>query len=176
VPLDAGQCPAGEILEFPTTLWGFSLGARFRIPFAAHTLTAVVGYGLQSFRIEAISPTVSAPEIPDVDYSFMRLGAEVRFVFGWFVTELNFAYLPLFGTGQLSEPDWFPNNSGAGLEAGGVLGFLLADWVELRAAFEYRRFWFSLNPEPGDARIAGGALDNYFKGSLGVAFYWPGSD
>jgi hypothetical protein len=162
--------------EFPTTMWGFGIHARVRIPIETHSISAVFGYGMQSFRIEAISPTIPAPDVPDVDYGFLRIGAEMRLVFGVVVSELKLSFLPLLGSGQLGSEEWFPRNSGGGLEAGLVLGFLVTDWLEARAGFEYRRFWFSMNPEPGDPNIAGGALDHYFVGNIGLALHWPASD
>ncbi len=168
------QDSAGQ--EFPTSMWGFGLGGRVRIPIGDHYLSAIVGYGAQSFRIEAISPTIPAPDVPDVDYGFLRIGAEMRLVFGVFVTELKASLLPLLSSGQLGSNEWFPRTTGGGMEAGLVLGVLVTNWFEVRAGFEYRRFWFSMNPEPGDTYVAGGALDSYFVGNIGLGLHWPGSN
>jgi hypothetical protein len=160
--------------EYPTTMYGVSLGARVRVPIGDHQITAVVGYASQEFRIDAIDPETPMPEVPDIDYDILRIGAEARVVFGPLAFELRGSYEVLAGTGPLSSSQWFTHVSGAGIEAGATVGFFLLDYLEIRAAVDYRRFFFSLNPEVGDSpnRIAGGALDEYWMGHLGAGVYF----
>jgi hypothetical protein len=42
--------------------------------------------------------------------------------------------------------------------------------VELSLEVAYTRFFYTLNPQPGDALVAGGALDQMAFGSLGAAY------
>jgi hypothetical protein len=46
-----------------------------------------------------------------------------------------------------------------GLDTSAGFTFALQRALELRLTGEYSRLWSTLNPEPGDPFIAGGALD-----------------
>ncbi len=160
--------------EYPTSMYGVSLGLRLRLPIDTHQISAVIGYSTTEFRIDAIDPETPMPEVPDIDYDILRLGAEGRLVFGPLAFELRASYLVLAGTGPLSSTQWFPHNSGGGMEAGATVGFFLLDFLEIRASVDYRRYFFAMKPEVGDPdnRIAGGALDEYWMGNLGVGVYF----
>jgi hypothetical protein len=167
-----------RMLEFPTNMWGWSAGARVRIPFDDHQLFVNAGYGQQSFSIDAIDVDNPKPEVPDVNYKFLRAGAGARLAFGPLAFEVDFAYLFLLSSGQLGSEQWFPREGGGGIEAGLTVGFFVVeDVLELRLGGQLRRYFFSLNPEVGDPddRIAGGALDQYWLGNLGIAVHLPGN-
>ncbi|MEM9190447.1 MAG: hypothetical protein AAGF12_14775 [Myxococcota bacterium] len=163
--------------EFPTSSTMWSVGARVRLPLGDNEIYARVGYGAHSFRIDAISPTIPKPDVPDVDYGFIRLGAGARFLIAdLIVAEPQLAYLILVSTGQFEEDEFFPRSSGGGFEAGLRVGVRLLPWLEAQAGFHWQRYFFSINPEPGDARIAGGAQDQYISGTIGALLRWPESD
>ena len=46
---------------------------------------------------------------------------------------------------------WFPRSSGQGLDVGGYVGWESDLGIGARAGFELQRYFFSMNPEPGDA-------------------------
>jgi hypothetical protein len=172
-----GNCPEMSVKTFPTSSVAWSLGGRFRIPFDEHEGYFQLAYGTQSFRIEAIDVMNPAPDVPDVDYGFLRAGLGGRFVLGPVSVEPRFAFLLMLGTGQLEEDAWFPNSGGAGMEAMLRLGVAILPFLELQASFNYQRFGFSLDPADDAAlnRVAGGALDQYISGSFGAMFRLPGS-
>lgn len=51
------------------------------------------------------------------------------------------------------------------------MGYHLFWKIEAQFNLAYRHYFFSMNPEVGDARVAGGALDQFINGTLGLAFY-----
>jgi len=161
--------------EFPTSHTAWYAGLRWRIRSDPVVVTGVLGYGVRSYRIEAISVDVPAPEVPDVDYGTVRIGAEGRLsvLEGLLAFELHAAYLALLDTGQLAADEWFPRSSGGGLELGLIAGLRFAEDFELRAGVDLRRYFLSMNPEPGDPRIAGGALDQYIAGTVAISWTWP---
>ena len=46
--------------------------------------------------------------------------------------------------------------------------------LDLLVGIDYRRYFLSMHSEPGDANVAGGALDQYLAGWLGVGYRLPG--
>jgi hypothetical protein len=173
----AGTVQRMEI-AFPTSSLSYSIGARVRFPVDIVEPYLQVAFGGHSFRIEALNVTEPKPEVPDVDYSFLRLGGGARFQFGPVIVEPRLAYLLLLGTGQFEEADWFPHSSGGAFEAMLRLGVEIVEFLEVHASFNYQQYGFSMNNEVGDNvdRVAGGALDRYIGGSLGVALKIPGSE
>jgi len=85
------------------------------------------------------------------------------------------AYLAVTDAGEIGEDDWFPRLSVAGIEATLEAGYVLPDGLSLRLGVDLRRYFYSLNPEPGDAWIAGGALDQYVAGQLGAVWAFGGT-
>ena len=43
-------------------------------------------------------------------------------------------------------------------------------WWEGRLVGDYERYFYSFGPTPGDAYVAGGALDQFFGGRLAIAY------
>jgi hypothetical protein len=41
---------------------------------------------------------------------------------------------------------------------------------ELQGLLRYFRYFYAMNPEPGDALVAGGALDQFFTFQVGAAY------
>ncbi|MBX3250692.1 MAG: hypothetical protein KF901_26170 [Myxococcales bacterium] len=163
----------GEV--FPTSSRAWSVGMRGRVPFGAHEASLGVGYGLHSFVVEAAGPSQPGreiiPQVPGMTYRFVRLQAEGRFaLIGGLRATLRAAYLVMLDTGGVQQDIWFPRASAGGVEAEVIVGYELDVGLEIRLSWDVRRYFFSMNPEVGDPFIAGGALDQYFGYTLGVAY------
>jgi hypothetical protein len=167
----------GNDSSFPTHSRRYGAGLRGRIPLGDHQLAVAAGWHRHVFRIDASSPAgplggeTNQPGVPSVDYRFIRLGADARFALGAGVTTFfGAAFRVMTGLGELATDAWFPRADGRGMDAHAGFGYELVDSLEVRLAFEMSRYWFTMNPEPGDTNVAGGAVDQYLGGSLNLAW------
>jgi hypothetical protein len=158
---------------FKTTSTALGIAARLRIPLAAHQLGISAGYGGQSLAIADAGG--QDPGVPSVAYGFVRLGADGRFMLGRALfLGVRAAYLLLTGFGELGQAAWFPHVGGGGLEAELSLGYEFSELVALNLGGGMTRYFMSLEPELSDpgvqnhGRIAGGLIDQYLYGVLGV--------
>jgi hypothetical protein len=84
---------------------------------------------------------------------------------------VNAAFRGVFSVGGIGTAQWFPEAKANGMDAGLMLGYALPLGFEIRIGGDYRRYWFDLNPVPPDPPyVAGGALDQYWGASIGVAW------
>jgi hypothetical protein len=109
--------------------------------------------------------------MPAVDYRFVRAGADARFPLGRDVALFaDAAYLFVMSSGEVG--DRFPRSRVGGVlaELGGAVTF--ATSFEARLTVSYRRFFYSMNPTPGDAYVAGGALDEFGGAQASLAYVY----
>lgn len=147
----------------------FDVGLTQRFAIARSLSVRVLGgYGGNDFQFDgALFGTNAA--LPSVSYRFVRVGAEVRWhavagltVFG------GGSYLDVLSSGYAAE--LFPRESVAGIEGSAGLAYRLAPGWEASLRAAYTRMFFSFNPVPGDADVAGGALDEQTRVLAGVAY------
>ena len=147
----------------------YSVGLRVRIPISRPTgpVFGVSGqYYVHSFLVD--EPTELAGQIPNVDYSAIRAGADARFPFGRTALALGFDWIEPLSSGILTE-----RFTGAKVHGvAGKLGFVIkvASGFEVRMAAEYSRFFWDFDPVLGDTYVAGGALDHYLGLRLSGAY------
>ncbi|MHB1845289.1 MAG: hypothetical protein ACYCWW_10700 [Deltaproteobacteria bacterium] len=152
---------------FPTLDDCWTAGLRLRIPIDASELGVSGRYGEQAFRLGALPWSTPAP-IPNYSYVFVEPGLDARVQLGLFALLLDASWLDVVGDG-IAASGYFPHAS-VGAVAGGLhLAFALWDALELRVGADYQRYFFSFNPVPGDAHVAGGALDQYLAATAAVA-------
>lgn len=157
--------------EFPTSELEFEAALRGRIPFGGHEVALSAGFGSHSFSIDNASDNTD-PDVPGVSYSFLRIGLEARFAI---IDALNVtilgAYRPVLGSGEISEDAWFKNSSAGAADAGVRVAYAVVPSFDVIIGGNMRRYFYTLNPEPGDPRIAGGALDQYFSGMIAIGWH-----
>jgi hypothetical protein len=165
VALESGL-PGGKTL--PTTFQRWRVGLRGSAPLGKGT--SAVGIeatrGSWSFRFDGDGDGATA--LPDVAYSVTRLGLDLRLDVGAVALLLGAGYGLVDGAGPMS--DRFPR-----LKAGAVDGRLglaipLMPRLEARVWGEYTRYFLTMNPEPGDRFVAGGALDQFATVHLDAAY------
>lgn len=137
--------------------------------------TLQLGVGWVSYRYVIDPPTDDEPAIPGVTISALRAGLRMRVrVADPLALELSGGYRHLLGTNPFGyDPAfnaYFPHATGAGADGGVGVIVVLPAGLELRLHGEWRRWWFTLNPEVGDPYVAGGALDQSFAGRASLAF------
>jgi hypothetical protein len=151
-----------------STGWSsFDLGARERIPLGRSvTLGLGGGYGeiIYSFK-GALSPTA---ELPDVHYRFIEGGVDASVSVAGFDFYGAGSYLGVLATGIFAT--YFPRAMVGGVQGRLGVGRALSHGFEVLLEASYTRFFYTLNPQPGDPYVAGGALDEIARGSLGVAY------
>jgi len=154
---------------FPTESIDFRAGLDARIPLDPIELGVGISYGMHTFALGAADDG-NAAQLPNVEYQFVRpaLRARADLGAGIFV-EGAFGWRFLTGTGGLST--WFPRSSGQGLDVGGYVGWESDLGIGARAGFELQRYFFSMNPEPGDPYIAGGAADQFLAGTVELVYH-----
>jgi hypothetical protein len=158
--------------RFDTRSNGWFAGLRGRVPLDAHELGFVGGYGRQEFEVEGDD---AAPLVPDVTYEYLRISAEAELRFSEFVLGLEIGKRFVLATGELETEAWFPHVTPDAVDLRAYVGHALASELDLVAGVQLTRYFFSMNPQPDDARVAGGAVDQYLSGWAAVVWRMPGS-
>ena len=159
-------------VDFPTTSYAFSVGVKYRLHFLGERLelSPVLAYGIETFTIEDVSVDTPKPEIPSVAYQYMRLGGEVSMlVYKGLTLTGRLGYLAILAAGEIESDRFFPRSSLGGIELGGGARYGFGKGFEVSAGIDLRRYFYSMNPEPGDTNVAGGAVDQFviFNVALG---------
>ena len=164
--------------RFPTESQQFLIGLRWRYPTGRWEPFVVADYGVHTFQFGVSGPPVPGEDntagIPGVKYEFARIGAGFRVGLGkkeQFVITGSAAFRGVFSVGGIGTAQWFPEAKANGMDAMLMFGYALPLGFEIRIGADYRRYWFDLNPvAPDPPYVAGGALDQYWGFSFGVAW------
>jgi hypothetical protein len=158
--------------RFDTQSNGLFAGLRGRVPIDAHELGLVGGYGRQRFEVTGDE---AAPLLPDVDYAYVRIGAEAELRFSDFLLGAELGKRFVLATGELETDAWFPHVSPDAIDLRAFVGHAVTSDLDLTAGIQLTRYFFSMNPQPDDLRVAGGAVDQYLSGWAAIVWQLPGS-
>lgn len=161
---------SGESYDTSMTEW--YAGLRGRVPFDVHEAGVQVTYGKHSFRVDD-DPT--NPLVPNTGYEYLRVGIDGRVRVSRVSISAELGHRFVLDAGEVASRTWFPHATASGFDAGVRAGFELVSGLEVMAGFDFRRYAFDMNPKPGDANVAGGALDQYYGGWGGVSYRLDGS-
>ena len=161
------EAKTGE--KFGTTSREWFAGLRYRIAMDPHELGAQVSYGNQTFAVDDEPVQL----VPDVSYGYLRLAADGRARFDRIVAGGHLGYRHVLDPGDISSDRWFPRASVGGFDVRAFGGYEVSDGLDLMLGLDLTRYFYSMNPEPGDPNVAGGALDDYLHLWLGAAYRLP---
>jgi len=162
---------------FGTTYNRLNAGLRFRYRIGDRDDNPVVlrasgsgGFLNFTFDPEDAGATAIANEVADAEYVFMRVGVDARIPIG------RFSFMPSFGyLGTLEHEGLysrFKEASVGAIDMGIGAAVVLDAGFEILAGLTYTRYFSSFEPQPGDAYVAGGALDELLGIDLGVGYVY----
>lgn len=181
---DTGQTVT-TALDTSAAAW--HLGLRGRLTLGPHELGMFAEYGTQSFILKGDEEPVPLKPyalVPDVTYTFIRTGIDLRLYFGKVLLGGHVA--PRFLT-SLHEIDlagiWFPGATGSGLDFGVMGGYRLLPFLSVVGGVDVLRYGFDFNGIPDcpsmpwaqRCPVAGGATDTYLSGYIAAMFHLDGS-
>ncbi|MEO0814696.1 MAG: hypothetical protein AAFY60_17675, partial [Myxococcota bacterium] len=133
------------------------------------TVEGAVAGDLRSFDYG--SDSEAASESPSVEYLSVTPSAAVTFRSSAAIVRARLGYLAVLSSGPLGD-EFFPRSStnGAELQLDVTRHLSALWWVQVNGGFTM--FGHTLNPEVGDAFVAGGARDMFFRvgATTGVMF------
>jgi hypothetical protein len=150
-----------------STSWqSFALALRERLPIGSAWILGIdMGYGDTSFAFA--DPIQAAAQLPSVHYKVLRGGLDGRYHQGDLSVRAGAGYLDVLSTGDFAA--LFPRASLGGIDASLGVADQIGPGLELSLDVAYTRFFYDLSPQPGDAYVAGGALDEMATIALGIA-------
>lgn len=144
-------------------------GLRYRVRFGRDDLPVLgvaLGAGELLSRFHGALPSMAA--IPAVAYAYLRPALDLRIPISRFALLLNAAYRHLFTSDDIHK--FFGHLSVHGVDLGAGVAVALPSSLFVTLSGSYVRMFFDLKPNPGDAYIAGGALDEYYTASLSISY------
>lgn len=155
----------GQTQEFDNVHSQWAAGARIRFPFDSLEVGAQFAYGVHKFFLKGDE---SSPIIPDVKYGFVKIAADATVDLGKVSLGARLGVRLLGSLGEI-ESLWFPGATGTGLDAGLMGTYALSDSLGIALGIDAYRYGFDFNSIPKDnVVVAGGAIDQYLAGWLGV--------
>lgn len=160
-----------EGVSFPTSASAWRLGALFRLPTEVFEARLGVGLAERRFHLEVSDEGTTIADLPEVRYQSLstRLGFTVR-IFDLIDVEAHGGWGFMLDAGPIGRSQWFPDSASHTASAGGGLEVTIAPGLAAFGRFDWQGAFFDFSPEPGDARVAGGASDMYYLTSIGFAF------
>jgi hypothetical protein len=143
-------------------------GLRGRVPLGdAHALALALGMGWDGFGVDH-------PEVPSVGYLYGRAGAALQLhLVEAFGLGLGAGYRLPLSLGELGEGGWFPRATAGGVDARAELSWGILGQAYLVVGGGWERWFLDLRPEPGDPRVAGGAVDERWSVFAGLGWGRP---
>ncbi|MCB9597426.1 MAG: hypothetical protein H6719_32190 [Sandaracinaceae bacterium] len=160
----------GQGIAYPTEAWGFGIDVRYRLPVDDVVFGITAGYTTSTFALRDADELSPRPQVPNVEYHSLRAGGSFRWNVGLGIfLDVGAAYLYPIAAGEILSDAWFGRGEVGGLDGAAGVGLRIDD-VELAGRFELQRFWYDMHSEPGDARVAGGAVDEYLSGVVSLVY------
>ena len=156
------QGPVGARVQ--TSWTRFDAGLRYRLRWRGVEGGVTGQYGREAFGFSGGTP---AQDLPDARYGFGRGGLDVRVPIGPIAIRAQAAYLLVLSAGGVGGR--FRDASTNGVEGSLGASLPLTRLLEVRAGVTYARYLYAFSPAVGDARVAGGALDEMFGGQVALA-------
>ena len=160
--------PGRVSTEVDATL-SFDVAATERIALGRAVLVNVsLGYGGDDFQFDQTLSGATAA-LPSVAYRFVRAGADVHVTFlSAFTAFAGGSYLDILDSGYTAQ--LFPRESVGGVEGHLGASYDLTKRWQASVSAAYTRFFYSVNPVPGDTTVAGGALDEQTRVLAALAY------
>jgi hypothetical protein len=183
--VQSGIAPGDPAFQQGATFGNFSreidvaLSGRLTFGVAGNQVWVSAGGGEHAFLFTGRSQYASTFDVPDVIYRYVRLGVGMRLelpadlslsVSGGYRSVFNGGGDKFSGSNGL-----FPHATVEGVDGEIYLGYRITDAVEVRLRGEIRRYFSSMNSVAADTFKAGGAIDQYLSGGIGVAYLYGGS-
>ena len=139
----------------------FAGGARYRYALGPVSLAAALDFGQQSFSIESRGD-MAGPDFPAVKYRYLRagLGASAP-LWSRYSIAAAVGYRHVLSSGEIESAEFFPRTTARALDVELDLAAALLWGFDVRLGAALERYGHDLQPEPGDSKVAGGALDQY---------------
>lgn len=157
--------------SYPTAASAWRLGVLGRLPLDPVEIRLGAGIGERRFHLETSEEGFSVPDLPEVRYQTFgfRAGLTVRLADRVDI-DAHGSWGLMLDAGAIGRGPWFPRSESHTAGAGGGLAVHIDGGVSAFGRFDWQGAFFNMRPEPGDARVAGGALDQFYLASVGVAF------
>ncbi|MDB4972252.1 MAG: hypothetical protein JWN48_593 [Myxococcaceae bacterium] len=160
--------------ELSTKAYEIGLGAIYRHRFGAFIPRLRVGYVKHVFDVDVPADVL----LPSISYSAVRLNVGTAIdIVDWIQVDASFGYLPVFGTGELSESSYGNKVSTGAWEAGA--GFLMRfrEVYGARVAVDYRRYNydFGLASDLHGIALPKSGTDSYLRTTLSFVYTLPGA-
>ena len=157
--------------DFPTAASAWRVGLLGRLPFSIFEGQFGLGFAERRFHIEVAEDGSVVPDLPEVRYQI--LSARLR-VLARIHKNVDLSGHAGWGfmldDGEIGRELWFPNSSSHTAQLGLAGIFRFSPRFGVFGRFDWQGAFFDFSPELDDNRIAGGASDNYFLGSLGLSY------
>jgi hypothetical protein len=152
-----------------TSFWSADAGLRYRIVYGSGEVGVSARWMIQRFVIGPGSPS-NAAIVPAISYQSVRPGVDLqhRLSARWRLMA-GFGWLFVLDAGELTER-YFPRATIHAADATVGAAVAVTGALELRVVLGARRYFHDMQVEPGDAYLAGGAVDQVFTGSLTAAW------
>ena len=139
----------------------FAGGARYRYALGPVSLAGALDFGQQSFSIESRGD-MAGPDFPAVKYRYLRagLGAAAP-LWSRYSIAAAVGYRHVLSSGEIESAEFFPRTTARALDVELELAAALLWGFDVRLGAALERYGHDLQPEPGDSKVAGGALDQY---------------
>ncbi|MDP1823050.1 MAG: hypothetical protein Q8L48_07405 [Archangium sp.] len=158
---------------FPTSALRIDALLRFNIqPVKSFPLviTPYAGLRTQSFTVSPLADGRRIDGLPNIAFVGLRvgLGLEVPLIVGRLDLFGRFGILPVFSSGEIISPAFFPNGGAFGIEGNAGLGVRILPFLQVRGSFEFSRYGLTFTTQPTDPYVAAGAADTYLGGKVVV--------
>jgi hypothetical protein len=148
----------------------YGFGFRYRVRFATDDdVFLSLGFGEDAFTFNGAAR--SSLLTPDTIYHYLRVGAGMHLtITDGIAISFGGGYRDVLNrAGHQISTDFFPRLTVAGADAEIVGSYALTGTFSLRAGLEWRRYWYDMHSQIGDAAVAGGAVDQSFTFTAGLA-------
>lgn len=126
-------------------------------------------YASQLFDFDG-TPAALANQVPSVAYSANRTAVDARIPVGKFALLAEAGFRAVLNAGGVAQRFRSTSVEGLDAELGGAVE--IARGWEARLVADYQRYFYAFSPVPGDAYVAGGALDQFFGARVALAWIY----
>jgi hypothetical protein len=157
---------------YPTLAYNFNAGLRTRLWLLDRIdIGLLLGFSMQNFSIDRSAVMLAPAEgIANTTYMGLRAGLTGRAqIIERFAVTAGSTWQYVLSGGEITSSEYFSRASVMAVDfsLGGAVA--LAKGLEVRLSADWRRYFFAMNPMPGDPLVAGGAVDDNYGLTASIA-------